>query len=74
MIDRPPGPKARPLSDSRGLMLAGLAQSLQFFTTTALTGFFIIGFATHFLAKSASLAKLAEAANRLLNGLAGTNP
>ena len=55
-------------------MLAGLAQSLQLFAATALTGFFIVGFAAHFLAKSAPLAKLAEAANRLLDGLAGTNP
>jgi hypothetical protein len=55
-------------------MLAGLAQSLEFFSATAFTGFLIVGFAAHFLAKSAALTKLAEAANRLLNGLAGTNP
>ena len=66
--------ETRPLSDPRGLMLAGLAQSLQFLAATALTGFLIVGFAAHFLAKAASLAKLAEAANRFLNGLAGTNP
>ena len=55
-------------------MLAGLAQAFQLFTATALAGFFIIGFAAHFFAKAASFAKLAEAADSLLNGLAGTNP
>jgi len=56
------------------LVLASLAQSLELLTAAALTGLFIVRFAAHFLAKSAALAKLAETANRLLNGLAGTNP
>ena len=55
-------------------MLASLAQALELFAAAALAGLFIVGFATHFLAKSTPLAKLAEAANRLLNGLTGTNP
>jgi hypothetical protein len=56
------------------LVLSSLAQSLELLTASALTRLFIVGFAAHFLAKSAPLAKLTEAAHRLLNGLAGTNP
>jgi hypothetical protein len=56
------------------LVLASLAQALEFLAAAALARLFIIGFATHLLAKSAPLAKLAEAADGLLDGLAGTNP
>jgi hypothetical protein len=56
------------------LVLASLPQSLEFLTPTALTGFLIISFAAHFLAQAASLAELAETANRFLYRLAGTNP
>jgi hypothetical protein len=64
----------RPLSDTRGLVLASLAQSLELLASSSFTGLFVVGFAAHFLAQSAPLAKFPEAANRLLNGLAGTNP
>ena len=57
----------QPLSNTRGLMLASFAQPLEFLSASALTGLFIIGFAAHFLAKPAPLAKFPEAANRLLN-------
>jgi hypothetical protein len=55
-------------------VLASLAQALELFAAAALAGFFIVGFASHFLAKSTPFAKLAEAADRLLDGLTGTNP
>jgi hypothetical protein len=55
-------------------MLAGLTQSLELFAAPTLAGLFIIGFAAHFLAKSASLTKFAEAADRLLNRLTRTHP
>ncbi len=61
-------------SDPGGLVLAGLAQALELLSTSAFAGLLIVGFATHFLAKTASLAEFAEAANRLLNRLAGTHP
>jgi hypothetical protein len=61
-------------SDTRGHVLASLAQALELFTASALAGFFIIRFASHLLAKSTPFAKLAEAADRLLDGLTGTHP
>jgi hypothetical protein len=60
------------VSDSGGL--ASLPQSLQFLAPTTLAGLLVVSFATHFLAESATLAQLAEAADGLLNRLAGTNP
>jgi hypothetical protein len=56
------------------LVLAGLAQALEFLPATALAGLFIIGLSSHLLAKSAPLAQLAETADRLLDRLAGTHP
>jgi hypothetical protein len=56
------------------LALASLALPLEFLATAAFTGLLIVGFATHFLAKSAPFAKLAEAANRFLDRLTSTNP
>ena len=61
-------------SDPGGLVLAGLAQALELLSTSALAGLLVVGFATHFLAKTASLAQLAEAAHRFLDRLAGTHP
>jgi hypothetical protein len=55
-------------------VLASLAEPLQLFTAAAFAGFFVIRFASHFFAKSTPFAKLAEAANRLLDGLTGTDP
>jgi hypothetical protein len=66
--------RTRPLSDPGDLVLASLAQAFQFLAAATLAGLFIVCLAAHFLAKSAPLTKLAEAANRLLNGLTGTNP
>jgi hypothetical protein len=56
------------------LVLTSLAQALEFLAAATLTRLFVVGFAAHFLAQSAPLAKLAEAANRFLDGLTGTNP
>jgi hypothetical protein len=56
------------------LVLARLAQSLELLAASALAGLLIVGFATHLLAEPASLAQLAEAADRLLDRLASTNP
>jgi hypothetical protein len=56
------------------LVLPRLPQALEFFAATPLAGLFVVGFATHFLAKSTPLAKFAEAPDRLLNGFTGTNP
>src|SRR5262249_48660683 len=61
-------------SDPGNLVLAGLSQSLELLAAAALARFLIIGFATHLLAKSASLAQLAEAAHRFLDGLTRSNP
>jgi hypothetical protein len=55
-------------------MLAGLAQAFELLSASALAGLLIVGFATHFLAKTASLAQLAEASDRFLDRLAGTHP
>jgi hypothetical protein len=60
--------------DPGDLVLTGLAQSLEFLAAAALAGFLVVGFATHLLAKPASFAQLAEAANRFLDRLTGTNP
>jgi hypothetical protein len=54
-------------------VLTSLAQSLEFLTAATLAGLFVVGFAAHFLAKSAPFTKLSEATNRLLNRLTGTN-
>jgi hypothetical protein len=62
------------VSNTSGLVLSSLAQALEFLAAATLTGLFVIGFAAHFLAQSAPLAKFAEAADRLLDGLSGTNP
>jgi hypothetical protein len=62
------------VSNTSGLVLTSLAQALEFLAAATLTGLFVIGFAAHFLAQSAPLAKFAEAADRLLDGLSGTNP
>jgi hypothetical protein len=59
-------------SDARGL--AGLAEALQLFTTAALTGLLIIGLASHLLTQATPLAELPEAADGVLDGLAGTDP
>jgi hypothetical protein len=56
------------------LVLAGLAQALELLAAAALAGLLIIGLSSHLLAKSAPLAQFAEAAYRLLDRLAGTNP
>jgi hypothetical protein len=56
------------------LVLASLAESLELLAAAALAGLLVVRFAAHFLAKSATLAQLAEAAHRFLDGLAGTNP
>jgi hypothetical protein len=56
------------------LVLAGLAQPLEFLAAAALAGFLIVGFATHFLSKSTPFAKLAETADRFLDRLTRTNP
>ncbi len=54
--------------------LASLAKTLQLFAAAALTWLLVVGLAPHFFAQSTALAELAEAANRFLNRLAGTNP
>ena len=54
-------------------MLAGLAESLEFLAAPALAGLLVVGLSTHFLAEAASFAELAEAADRLLDRLAGTH-
>jgi hypothetical protein len=60
------------VSDAGGL--AGLAEALQLFAAAALTGLLIIGLAAHLLAQAAALAELPEAADGVLDGLAGTDP
>jgi hypothetical protein len=55
-------------------VLASLAQTLELLAAPSLAGLLVVGLATHLLAKSAPLAKLTEAADRLLDGLTGTNP
>jgi hypothetical protein len=55
-------------------VLTGLAEALEFLATPALAGLLVVGLATHFLAETAPLAQLAEAADRLLDRLAGTHP
>jgi hypothetical protein len=56
------------------LVLAGLSQALELLAAAALAGLLIVGFTTHLLAESTPLAQLAEAADRFLDRLAGTNP
>jgi hypothetical protein len=63
---------ARVGSDSGGL--AGLAESFELFSATALAGLLVIGLAPHFFPKAAALAQLAEASNGFLDRLAGTDP
>jgi hypothetical protein len=53
---------------------ASFAEALQFLAASALTWLLVIGLAPHFLAETAALAEFAEAADRLLDRLAGTNP
>jgi hypothetical protein len=55
-------------------MLAGLAEALELLAAPALAGLLVVGLATHLLAEAAPLAQLAEAADRLLDRLAGTHP
>jgi hypothetical protein len=59
-------------SDAR--CLAGLAQALQFFSTAALAGLFVISLTAHLLAKSTAFAEFSESTNSILNRLTGTNP
>jgi hypothetical protein len=54
--------------------LAGLAESLEFFSATALAGLLVISLSPHFFPKAAALAQLAEASNGFLDRLAGTDP
>ena len=55
-------------------MLARLAQTLELFAAAALAGLLVVGFATHFLAKSTPLAEFAEATDCFLDGFTRTNP
>ena len=61
-------------SNARRHVLTGLAQSLQFLTPSPLARLLVVGFPPHFFTQSTSLAQLAEAANRFLNGLTRTDP
>jgi hypothetical protein len=54
--------------------LAGLAEPLELLAAAALAGLLVIGLPTHLLAEAAALAELAEAADRLLDRLARTDP
>jgi hypothetical protein len=54
--------------------LACLAEPLELLAASALAGLLVVGLPTHLLAEAASLAKLAEAADRLLDRLARTDP
>jgi hypothetical protein len=60
--------------DSDPGRLASFAKSLQFFAAAALAGLLIIGLAPHFFPQPAAFAKFAEASDRFLNRLAGSNP
>jgi hypothetical protein len=55
-------------------VLTGLAEALEFLATPAFAGLLVVGLATHFLAETAPFTQLAEAADRLLDRLAGTHP
>jgi hypothetical protein len=59
-------------SDPGGL--ASLAESLQLLATATLAGLLVIGLAPHLLAEPAALTELAEASDRLLDRLAGSDP
>jgi hypothetical protein len=54
--------------------LAGLAEPLELLAATSLAGLLVIGLPTHLLAEAATLAELAEAADRLLDRLARPDP
>ncbi len=62
------------LLDPGGLVLAGLAKSLELLAASTLAGLLVVGFATHFLAEAAPFAQLAEASYCFLDRLAGTHP
>src|SRR5262249_51064165 len=70
----PPPRRRSGVSDPGRLVLTGLAEALEFLAAPALAGLLVVGLATHLLAESAPLAQLAEAADRLLDRLAGTHP
>jgi hypothetical protein len=55
-------------------VLTGLAEALQFLASPAFARLLIISLAAHLLAESAPFAQFAEAADRLLDRLAGTHP
>jgi hypothetical protein len=55
-------------------VLASLAEPLQLLAPPPLTGLLIIGLAPHLLAQATPFAQLTEAADRLLDGLSGTDP
>jgi hypothetical protein len=61
-------------SDARDLVLASLPEALEFFAASSLARFLVIGLASHFLAQTAPLAELAEAADRFLDGFTSTDP
>jgi hypothetical protein len=54
-------------------MLARLAKPLELLTTTTLARLLVICLAPHFLPQPATLTQLSETADRLLDGLSGSD-